>query len=45
METIVEDFGLPGTELHLWEQFFTPAESDRYFRVLLALAAAYAQNI
>lgn len=28
------DFRLPGTELQLWEQFFTRAESDRYFRSL-----------
>ncbi|MBS1603386.1 MAG: alpha-ketoglutarate-dependent dioxygenase AlkB [Bacteroidetes bacterium] len=28
------DFQLPGTDLRLWEQFFTKADSDRYFRVL-----------
>ncbi|UPK69780.1 alpha-ketoglutarate-dependent dioxygenase AlkB family protein [Chitinophaga filiformis] len=28
------DFQLPGTELRLWEQFFTKAESDKYFRIL-----------
>ena len=28
-------FDLPGTELHLWEQFFSKAESDHYFDELL----------
>ncbi|WP_170117458.1 alpha-ketoglutarate-dependent dioxygenase AlkB family protein [Chitinophaga ginsengisoli] len=28
------DFQLPGTELRLWEQFFSKAESDKYFRIL-----------
>ena len=28
------DYQLPGTELRLWEQFFSKADSDAYFRVL-----------
>jgi alkylated DNA repair dioxygenase AlkB len=28
------DFGLPGTELRLWEQFFTKNEADHYFGLL-----------
>lgn len=30
------DFQLPGTDLRLWEQFFTKADSDGYFRTLRA---------
>jgi alkylated DNA repair dioxygenase AlkB len=30
------DFRLPGTELRLWEQFFTKKEADDYFGLLLA---------
>jgi alkylated DNA repair dioxygenase AlkB len=30
-----QDFRLPGAELQLWEQFFTKAESDRFFKTLL----------
>jgi len=26
-----QEFALPGTQLQLWEQFFTKTESDRYF--------------
>ena len=29
------DFRLPGAELKLWEQFFTPKESDHYFKMFL----------
>ena len=29
-----KDFQLPGAHLQLWEQFFTKAESDRYFIIL-----------
>lgn len=28
------DFHLPGTELRLWEQFFSKSESDKYFKLL-----------
>ena len=28
------DFGLPGTHLRLWEQFFTKKEADKYFVLL-----------
>jgi len=28
------DFQLPGTDLRLWEQFFTKADSDGYFKML-----------
>ena len=30
------DFELPGTELKLWEQFFSKPEADRFYRELLA---------
>lgn len=30
------DFALPGTELSLWEHFFTKPEADRYYDTLLA---------
>lgn len=30
------DFSLPDTELRLWEQFFSKAESDHYFKRLAA---------
>ena len=30
-----KDFQLPGTDLQLWEQFFTKSESDQYFKALL----------
>jgi alkylated DNA repair dioxygenase AlkB len=29
-----QEFQLPGTQLQLWEQFFTKTESDRYFAAL-----------
>jgi alkylated DNA repair dioxygenase AlkB len=29
-----KDFRLPDTDLRLWEQFFTKADSDHYFRTL-----------
>jgi alkylated DNA repair dioxygenase AlkB len=30
------NFSLPGTELQLWEQFFSKDESDRFFNILMA---------
>jgi alkylated DNA repair dioxygenase AlkB len=30
------DFHLPDTDLRLWEQYYSRAESDRYFKTLLA---------
>ncbi len=30
-----KDFRLPDADLQLWEQFFTKADSDRYFKILL----------
>jgi alkylated DNA repair dioxygenase AlkB len=29
-----KDFQLPDTDLRLWEQFFSKADSDQYFRIL-----------